>query len=257
MSRDDLAGKIGAHLGFGRERTAWTSNQAIVVDDSLDSGCRQFYFPPPLPNEATSHAWSFLKPVVAVTLAEGASLVALPEDCGGLEGKLTVSTEDTGLFFPLTLVGLGEVLTAQTAWPSATGRPELVAFEPVKGTQHTRSQRFQLRVYPEADTDYTLNFQYFVLPQALTGQAPWTYGGALHAETLLQSCLAIAEQRVLDKMDVQTAKWTERLAASVSMDRQMKPASLGYNGDNSDDMGRFRRMRRDDQHITFAGTEYD
>ncbi len=118
--------------------------------------------------------------------------------------------------------------------PERVGRPELAALQPLKGTGHNKGQRFQLYVWPTADADYGLSFTYYVNPDALTDSFPHHMGGMAHGETVLESCLAVAEQRLDDKSNVHSMKFRERLAASVSLDRRSKPQSLGYNRDRSD-----------------------
>ena len=56
----------------------------------------------------------------------------------------------------------------------------------------------------------------------------------MHSETILESCLAIAEQRLENSSGIHTQKFQERLAASCAMDRQLQtPDTMGYNGDQS------------------------
>jgi len=176
-----------------------------------------------------------LKPLASLSLASGASLVALPDDFGGVEGRVTVSTAGVGMaWWPLDTVGLGAIVERQATFPTTTGRPCLCAVEPIKGTTASAGQRWRLRLWPISDRAYTLQLEYYVSPDALTTALPNLYGGTAHAETVLESCLAIAEQRVDDTPGVHTAKFAERLLASIGMDRKLKPQKLGYNRDNSD-----------------------
>ena len=57
---------VGHEIGYGRDTSLWSSNQTSEVDDIIQSGVRQFYFPPPS-GDVISHQWSFLKPSTTLT----------------------------------------------------------------------------------------------------------------------------------------------------------------------------------------------
>jgi hypothetical protein len=151
----------------------------------------------------------------------------------------------------------GALREMYAATPTMTGPPMLAALSPLKGTTGIAGQRFILHMFPAADQNYTLQAQYYINPDYLSGAFPFAYGGAPHAETILESCLAIAEQRRDDAMTVHTAKFKERLLASISMDRRLKPQKLGLNRDESDT----RQWQRSDVHwwapaATYNGTSF-
>ncbi len=129
-----------------------------------------------------------------------------------------------------------------------------VALRPKKGTTIGRGQRFEFYLWPIADQDYTLAFTYSLLMDALTGDHPFCYGGAMHAETILESCLAVAESRLDDSMTVHAVEFQRRMIASISQDRRSKPAHLGYNGDHSDRY-RWDRARHIGGRVTYNGLE--
>ncbi len=238
LTKADLEAEIGAFLGFGRgtlyAENVWTDEQTRAIQAIRASGERQFYYNPALPDLGipAGYDWSFLKPVSTASLAQNVPTVPLPDDYGGFEGQITISQSGQA-FVPIDLVGIGMIYGKFASSPTSSGRPQMACAEPLKGTSGTQGQRFQLRVWPTPDTNYTLQFQYYVNPDALTTARPYMYGGAQHAETILESCLAIAEQRLNDKMMVHTEKFKERLLASINIDRRSKPQTLGYNHDRS------------------------
>ncbi len=264
LKRSDFASEVGLFLGFGRGEEAgdpaWATNQQAAIDSCVNSGLRQFYFPPAIEGQFSAYDWSFLKPIAILTLLQDANTLLLPDDFGGIEGKITISADAGIAWWPLEVVGIGRIYSQESQFPTTTGRPQCVCIEPLKGTASNRSQRFQMHAWPIADQDYTLKLQYYLNPNCLTGAYPWAYGGAPHAETILESCLAIAEQRLDDAMTVHTAKFKERLLASINLDRRQKPQSMGYNGDNSDLAGREwpSRYNRfwDGQPISINGVTY-
>ena len=134
----------------------------------------------------------------------------------------------------------------------------MVAAEPLKGTYPQSSQRYQLRFWPISDASYNIKFAYYINPDFLTGALPFAYGGPEHAETLLESCLSVAEKLLDDRMDVHEKEFMKRLEVSKDMDRRKKPQVLGYNADRSD--YKWRAWQRPFWHgwspITVNGTQY-
>jgi hypothetical protein len=233
----DLTGEVGFHLGYGRGTdngdVEWTTDQLQKIKSIVKSGLRQFYFPPP-DQTGYSHSWSFLKPRKQLVLSDGELAIRLPDDFQELDGPVLVVTETNLGTGPTRLPLSGQVRAMHAAYPDETGRPRFCELEPLKGTDVTRGQRFQLAFFPTADDDYTVEIKYTISGEMLSGELPYAYGGVAHAETLLESCLAIAEERVDDIAGVHSQKFARLLASSISRDRTRQPQHLGYNGDRSD-----------------------
>ncbi len=238
----ELQARVGGFLGWGRGAvygdTAWSNTQQFELDGIVASGLRQFYYPPPIEGELHSYNWSFLAPVATFTLASGDSTLQLPDDFGGFEGNVTLLSTGTAVVpWEIQWTNEGAIRQAFSVSPSATGPPRLAAEPlPKKGTTHDAGQRFLMEVYPIADRQYNLQAKYYVNPDYLTGSFPYPYGAAQHSETIMESCLALAEQRLDDQSMVHSQKFHERLLASISIDRRLKPMRLGPNRDHSDDM---------------------
>lgn len=247
----ELQKDIAFFLGWDTDPDTRPEREQIALDSFTKSGLRQFYFPPPMDGQATTYEWSFLRPVATLTLLSGEQSVALPDDFGVLDSNVTIFSTDAS--WPLKVFGEGYIRAAYLGIPDRTGRPEMVAVAPIKGTNINQSQRFSLLAYPIADQDYTLKLAYSILPEYLSGTHPYAYGGAAHAETILASCLAIAEQRGDDSMTVNTVKFKERLAASIGFDRRLKPQQYGYNGDRSRNRLYSRFDRFDGMTVTYNG----
>jgi hypothetical protein len=254
---EDLQKAVGFFLGYGTNSAKWNAKQTEGIAESVKSGVRQFYYPPKLEGDQTAYDWSFLKPVSVMTLAVGEKLQRLPDDYGGLEGQVTLSSDAEINWWPLNVCGVASVYAKESVSPTTTGRPCMVCVEPLKDTTSRRGQRFQLHFWPTTDTEYTVKFQYYLNPDALDGTRPFCYGGAQHAETIQASCIAAAE---LYRDDARRERWQyfmERLAASVHIDRRNKPQNLGYNRDQSDMRNRWDGRRWiDGQSITVNGVTY-
>lgn len=242
LKKADFEAAVGFYLGYGRGaefgETAWTTVQRNIIEEHVKTGLRRFYFPSITPNSPSSYTWSFLKPVASIVLDEGIEAIELPDDFNGFDGPLSVTT--SGGTYPQTIwpTGVGMVDRAYAANPEATGRPQMAAVSPLKGTSTQEGQRFQLTVFPIPDAQYTLTAHYTILPDCLTGARPYCYGGAAHVDTIKESCLAAAEKDSDDMAGVHEQQFQIRLAASISMDRKLQAQILGYNGDRSVGMNR-------------------
>ena len=251
LKRDDLIQEVADFLGWN------PTDMETELSRIVNSGQRQFYFPVPTEGGA-AHNWSFLRPVVTLTLLEDESVVMLPDDFGGFEGQITMSSDESNSFCPINVIGVGALYAKTNAFPDSSGRPECVCLEPLKEMSANTGQRWQLKFFPTADQDYSVQFQYYILPSALSGTRPYCYGGMAHAETILESCLSIAEERRDDMQGVHKQKWMERLLASIALDKRFKAQHFGYNGDYSDGVAMdYRGMHGIGiNQVTFAGVEY-
>lgn len=245
----ELKADVGFFLGWGRGEdygdVIWTTQQTQAIDRCVKGGLRNFYH--------CGYNWSFLRPVVTLPLQNADQTVSLPDDFGGVEGQVVVTLGETGIqWWPVEFGGVGKVYQEFAQYPTSTGRPMYCCVEPLKEQSPVRGQRFQLRFWPISDGDYTLKFQYYINPDYLSGTFPYAYGGAQHAECLLESCLALAEKILDNRADLHEQEFEKRLAISQKMDGRNKPQFLGYNGDWSD-----RRSWRYSQHglspITIGG----
>lgn len=242
----DFQAELGFNLGYGRGSVApymdalWTTIQQANIDTCTKSGMRRFYYPEPLPNEATSYDWSFMKPTASLSFVAGASTITLPDDYGGVDGELTVlAVSPTSS--PWLIEWRNESLIRQmySVIPTSSGPPQYAVVRPQKGTTMTKGQLSELFIFPLADQNYTLQLTYYVNPDYVSTANPYALGGSQHVETILESCLAVAEERLDDQMDgPHHQAFARRLAASVAMDRKNKPQNLGFNRDRSDNLHR-------------------
>jgi|TARA_R100000455_G_scaffold31348_1_gene25369 hypothetical protein len=140
------------------------------------------------------------------------------------------------------------------------GKP-LAAAVFTTGASGTVGSGFRLQIYPIPDAVYRLRYQQINEPSSIaSGEQP--LGGELHGETILASCLAIAEQKIFPNSPHRYREnYINRLRASVELDRQAYTTeNLGYNGDPSDhkftDANFKRILRRPDVSVTVNGTQY-
>ncbi len=239
--------------GWGRDYSALTAAQQADINSWVHGGYMQFLYPPPIPGEAMSHRWSFLRPIDTIAIVAADTDYDMEDDFGGIDGPLTFATADNQ-YHPVDVtneVRVREMLSRN----DRTGPPECVAIQP-KTSDQTDGQRFQMIVFPIPDGSYTLSFRKMVMPNALTDAAPYSLGGAFHSETVLASCLSQRERAQEDLRGRHWEYFIERLIASVQHDRQAYQAEhFGYNADCSDTKhGNFDQRRRN--IVTYNGTQY-
>ena len=69
----DYAALIGYYLGYGRTSGNWTPDQQSDIDDCINAGLRQFYYPP-TPLNQVNHEWSFLRPITTLPIFSSLSI---------------------------------------------------------------------------------------------------------------------------------------------------------------------------------------
>lgn len=253
VTLNEIRSEVCRYLGFGR----FYSNASPVQRDDCDliirRGLRQFYAPPPLPQETKSHRWSFLTPSATLTMVSGTSAYALPDDFGGMIGDFTYTNET----WPqsIKMVNMNVLRDAQ-AMGTSNRRPSMAAIQPRETASAGNPDiptRWEAVFHSTPDAAYVVKYQYYVIQDATSGALDYVPGGALHGETILASCLAIAETYAESPNAKFREYFKERLVSSVLLDRQTTGSSfIGRNLDRSDAAnGTQQRII-----VTYNGTEY-
>ena len=164
----------------------------------------------------------------------------LPWDYGGMsgEGLFTYANAESKL---QTITLTSDVNIRRLRQTSiSTGTPYLAAILP-KTTDGTEGQRWEVMFHNPPSDDLTLHYRYYILPDALVlTSLEYPYGSAAHSETILESCLAIAESRELNGGDgSHQARFGGLLQSSIDHDRGLGEPIVhyGYNRDDSDNVG--------------------
>jgi hypothetical protein len=197
----------------------------------MKSGTRKAYYPSTV-DPAFAHQWSFLTPRFTLPIESGKSDYVLPADWGGIQGSLNFGSEDQAIGL-VRKVSVDMLLRKRSYPEGITGQPELFAEAP-RMSSGMADQQWELLIWPEVDSSYTLSGSYRVHPNAMGEVASVPYGGVMFAETILEACLAEVENRLLREPGIHTANFRERLLASIQFDSQQHtPDTLGYNGDRT------------------------
>jgi hypothetical protein len=192
----------------------------------------------------------------SITIASDSTFI-LPWDFGGMagDGKFTYDNANNKLS-NITMVSEAQIRKLRQSSIS-TATPYLAATLP-KTTDGTEGQRWEAMFYPPPNEPLVLHYRYFILPDALISTTKeYPYGSAAHSETILESCLAVAESREKDGGDGQhNARFEKFLFSSIDHDNSLIKTVeyFGYNGDNSDDVPDDRMQNDFNDLVTFNGS---
>lgn len=230
LSYIQLMEAVGDYLGFGTSMADYNDSEKKRCNVIVQAGLRQFY----RPIRAASgrvHEWGFLKPVQTLSLVAGTYTYDLPANFGSIEGRLTYDPGEYGCSVVLTSA---QKVMEMRQWSDAvTGPPKYAAIVPK--TSNERQRRYEILMYPTPDQAYTLSFRMNILQGPISENNPYVYGGELHAETITEACLSVAEQRLNDQAGMHTQLYRELLDASIVRDASAnEPESLGVMRDDSD-----------------------
>lgn len=187
------------------------------------------------------------------TFSIAAGNYGLPDDFGGIEGPVNYVTDT--IYPPITITSESRIRSQRQREDAlSTFRPRLGAVRPCTTGGQT-GQRFELMLWPKPDADYTLEYKYIVNVDAITSASKFPVGGMQHSETILASCIALAEHLLEPQPRVHRAheRFMRQLAASVSRDRMANtPDSFGLNLDRSSASITLDDLRRD-RYVTVNG----
>ena len=161
----------------------------------------------------------------------------LPWDYGGMsgDGTFTYANAESKL---QTVTLTSDVAIRQLRQTSvSTGTPYLACIVP-KTTDGTEGQRWEAMFHNPPSAVLVLHYRYYILPDALVlTSSEYPYGSAVHSETILESCLAIAESREKDlALTEHQNRFAGLLQSSIDHDRGLGEPIVhyGYNRDDSD-----------------------
>lgn len=212
LDYNTLLREVGRFLGYDRDPGNWEPDQLTDVVDVVRSGLRNFYYPT-LPEP---YAWSFMRPATTLSVSQSTEAYTLPTAFGGLVSE--GFTYAFGTQHAMVSRAGEEDIRAMYASSSAQGPPAYYSIRPraqVAGAQ----QLYEVLFYPIPDAAYTLSYRFATQPPAIDGTNIYPMGGSMHAETILESCLAVAETKFDDEPGVHSQRFQVCLAASVQIDR--------------------------------------
>lgn len=217
MTYDEIRQRIGKDYGYRTVIEDWSDAEKEDIEFCVKDGCNLFY-------TQSGHEWSFLEPFASITIADGETELELPWDFGFLVDNYLYFDDSIGR--TMRIVNDGRILQYRQNNNNTTGRPMYGAIVVESKPGVLFGQRSKLIWWPESDQDYTGKIRYSVIPGALAPISPTPYGGAAHAGTLMQACLAAKERREGNPMGPHNQTYIQMLDASKAYDRKLKPRML-------------------------------
>ena len=241
----DIADSLSRYLGYGRRY--YDVSVALKQDDVFEcakSGYRQFLHRALIQDEKVPHDWSFLRLIVTTATERGTISVTLDSGFGGIiDGTIVLSgSGPTTEPRPLQLISANSLQEMQYAEATVIGTPnggipKYAAVVTLAQSPTTESAPSELWLYPTPDADYQIEVRHNILVNAPTandllgvdggGTDGYPIGGMVHGETILASCLAVAEQRFRDEETTNRSRFLDLLTASVEMDKRAAADAAG------------------------------
>lgn len=214
---------VGRELEFGPNPKLWTRKQAEEVQLAIESGYRQFCYPPQVVEDRAKHVWSFLTPTARLVVTSGSDSVVLPPDFSELASE-TVTFVGANIRAAVR-VGSDSIRRLQSTSP-AVGNPAYVAVQ-VVNTEGMGGTQYELMLYPTPDSDVTLEYRYLLTPAGLSDESPIPLGGSTHAETIIAACLSAAEKMKGIRDGQREVQFRQLLANSIIRDVELSSPSEG------------------------------
>lgn len=225
-----LRSEVGDQQGVGRTFATMDPDDQAKVTQDINAGLRTFYYPPP--TAEGQHTWSFLRSTASqfadvsgnltVNLTAAVSTYNLPDEFSTIMGGVTLGDGSDVRVIPV----IPEVrVRALLANNDTQGIPRVCAIRAKTPATAGSPTRYEVLFHPIPDTTYTPTYTYGRIPTALLNDNDVPEGGMMHSDTILESCLAMAELRRDDEGSEGTPRihhqlFQERLAASIAIDRQ-------------------------------------
>lgn len=226
LGYSNLVRLVARFLGY--DPAALTQGQSAEIDDYVQTGVRNFYYPPASEGADANFEWSFMRMAGGASLSAGVGDYLLPDGFGRVAGFPVCAPvgSTTGRSQVLAVVSRQDVELMRRRCSS--GMPRLAAFVPVKDTFGVRGQRMRLMVAPVPDAAYDLTFAADADAGRLDAETrPFPLGGSRFAELVAESCLAVAEQRANDEEGLHTRNFQRQLVAAVAKDRKTGASVYG------------------------------
>jgi len=233
----DLQKEVGFLIGYGRTPEKWGATKEAEIDGVVQSGVRRVYYPPAVNADTLGYEWSWLRPTETLDITSDEGDYDLPDDFGRLVGAIHYPADEHR--DSIVIVSVGKLL-AMRANSDRSGAPSFAAIR-YKASTGAAGQRQEILFYPEPDADWTLSYEYEAYSGALSDDFPYPLGGMQLAELYIESCLAVAEQRINDESGKHTQQYQALLLDAIARDRKRGARLYGQMGHIESGEPEFRR----------------
>lgn len=250
MTYQILAAELGAYLGYGSESASWTDSQTVEIDRYIQAGVRQFYNPPAMQGVDPGYDWTFLRPKSSITTVAGTQTYALPRSFSRLIGDLYYDPVTHRSSVAMTSIGRVLELTQGSSFQHP---PRVAATQLKDAGVMLQSQDYELVLWPVPDGAYTLTYEYEAYSGRLDLIRRFPLGGDKHGETILASCLAVAEMRANDQRGIQWANFESQIVGAINKDRKVGALHYGFMGQAGESRSVPRREFGDNYQVSYKG----
>lgn len=220
---------VDLYLQNELEEAAQTTDTRQLSNYIVQRGVRLFYNPPiPPAQDGSVFTWSFLNLRYVTTMIDDTIEYALPSTFGGRVDSVTWSGGGgtaSDEYRKVEITSEEELLSLYGKKPTHEGVPEWCAVRPVleSGSEDaTSDQSWELLVYPEpnaavaAKTGVVIRFR--TNPDDLSTTNLYPRGNAVHAETIMLSCLSVAELITTRSSGPCHERFMQQLQSSMAID---------------------------------------
>jgi hypothetical protein len=241
---------VGTFLGYDADPTTWDSLQMTEVDSYIQSGIRQFYYPPSMQGIDAGYEWSFLSPTATIDTVADTAAQDLPDDLARVMGDFFYSDE----LHKNSIVQVSEAqLLANLQRSTDTNYPKIATVRH-KTSDGSDGQRLEVAWYPIPNSAYTLTYRYEAYQGKLVaGTNEYPLGGMKYSELITESCLSIAEQRANDEEGLHTGLFFRLLKTGIEQDRKQGARYYGAMGQGAESV---MRLNRADGDITYKNVTW-
>jgi len=224
----ELKQEVGYFLGHGRGGVAFadwaarTPDPTDEVEAIVQAGIRRVYYPP----GSNGYEWSFLRPTATLAIIAGTGDYDLPDSYHRLIGDLHYPADENRN--AIVIVSLGTILEMR-ARDDRSDYPAYAAIRS-KAFDATTGQRSEILFWPKPSADKTLTYSFEAYSGKLTDAAPYPLGGMYLAELYIESCLAVAEQRMNNEAGLHTAAYQTLLVDAIARDKKKSARYFGQMG---------------------------
>ena len=222
----ELQRTLARFLGFSTDPAKRNDLQNENIDDDIQSGVRQVYYPPKTGNEPP-HIWPFLQPTTTLVIASGENEADAPDDFQAPIGNIRLESDTERHTVRQTSESTIRNLLATN--DTMTGPPDLYAVR-WDSSDGTSGQRAVIMFFPVLNSDRTLSMTYEAYQGKLDADHPYPLGGMMMAELFKESCLAVAEQRDEGEKGIHWESFNQHLRGVMDRDSGRKARHYGNMG---------------------------
>lgn len=225
VSYDDLMAAVADFLG--RPLSLMTDDEKAKADSFVQSGIRNFYYPPKMEGVDENFEWSFLRQSGGVDLLSGVAAYVLPDGFGRILGQIHFDDSPSP---GIPVIPYGELVKMSAS--GLKGRPRFAAVASRRDFG-TKGQLKEIRFFPAPDKAYSVSFACDADDGRIGEDRPYPLGGAMFSELIIESCLAVAEQRANDEAGLHTDNFNRLLVSMIARDRKSSAQNYGMVGDRA------------------------